>query len=152
MDWIKKSRLHNGVLMAYSSFFLLFILGYNLPIHFTNLLNEKAWRVQIQKILTWWYMVKILQSSWVLHTPHLLLTKGWTAKITCQLPCKNILVVRVVSESVPVQVHGGPGTGTFKEKVELDPDPEPFRNRFLGSRTIYGTGLDPGPNLRKEQY
>ena len=59
---------------------------------------------------------------------------------------------KVVNRSIPVRIHGGPGTGTIKEKVELDPDPEPFRNRFLGTRTrtIYGIGMDPGPSLGRE--
>ena len=65
--------------------------------------------------------------------------------------CNNI---KVVNGSVQVRVHGGPGTGTVKEKVEPDLDPKPFRNRFLGSRigtkTIYGTSLDPGPGLSRK--
>ena len=62
--------------------------------------------------------------------------------------------VRNVNELALVWVHGGPGTGTVKEKVEPDLDLELFWNRFLGSgtgtRTIYGTGLDPGPGLGRE--
>ena len=60
----------------------------------------------------------------------------------------KFLVARVVKGSVPIWVHGGPGTVTVKEKVEPDPEPEPFRNRFLSSgtrtRSIYGKSLDPG--------
>ena len=69
---------------------------------------------------------------------------------------KNNGKVRVVNGSVPVRVHGGPGTRTVKEKVEPNPEPEPFRNLFLGygieTRTIYEAGLDPGPDLGRELY
>ena len=61
---------------------------------------------------------------------------------------------RVVNGFVPVRIHGGSGTGTIKEKVEPDPNLKPFRNQFLGSgtgtRTIYGTTLDPSPGLSRE--
>ena len=65
---------------------------------------------------------------------------------------------RVVNGSVPIRVHSRPGTETVKEKLEPDPDPEPFQNMFfysateIGTRTgtLYGTGLDPGPDLGRK--
>ena len=71
----------------------------------------------------------------------------------CQFLFIHLLLCRVVNGSVPVRVHGGPRTGTVKDKVELNPDPDPFWNRFLSSetetKTIYGTGLNPGPDLHR---
>lgn len=51
---------------------------------------------------------------------------------------------------VPTLIYGGFGIEVIKEKV--DPDSEPFQNLFLGSRTrtLYGTDLDPVPNLYGE--
>ena len=64
----------------------------------------------------------------------------------------SYLPVRVINGSVPVWVHDG--LGTVKENVEPDPNLELFRNRFLSfgtrTRTIFGTDLDPNPDLSKE--
>ena len=42
---------------------------------------------------------------------------------------RKSLISRVVNGSVPVWVHGGPGTKTVKKKVEPDPNPELFQNQ-----------------------
>lgn len=42
------------------------------------------------------------------------------------------ITTRIVNESVPVQIYGGPGI----ETVKVDLDPELYRNQFLRSERV----------------